>query len=308
MSYKIGIDIGGTTIKAGIFSTDSQLIERTRVKSYDKHNSAAEVLDHIIMAIDLLRSEAALRNLGKLAGIGIGVPGFINRHTGKIYSSANLGLKNINLKVSIEEKVGVPCYIFGDAKVGALAEKYYGAGQHVSSLLYVTLGTGVGSGIIIDSRIYEGEHLLAGEIGHTIVDPVGRPCGCGRRGCLETLVSGPKIVEFYRQYGNNFEGTAEAVAQRATAGDPQALLVYREAMRVLALALANYVTVFDPSLIIIGGGLSLAGAVLFDPLREFYARYTVRDSSQVAPIVPALLGDSSGLLGAQLLVKTDQEN
>lgn len=305
MSYIIGIDIGGTTIKGGIFSRDSRIIARTRVQSYVNANSCDEILERLTMAIDQLKIEALSRNLGNLMGIGIGVPGAVNRTTGMVYSSANLALKNINLKSWVEERLEVRCYVHGDAKVGAMAEKQYGAGQTAQSLLYVTLGTGVGAALILDGRLYEGDHLLAGEIGHIIVRPEGKPCGCGKSGCLETVVSGPMIAEAYQQRtGGPVDGSAELVARYATMGDSQACDVYREASRVLALVLANYSTVLDLSLIVIGGGLSLAGPVLFDPLREFYAHYTHPRAEYAAQIVPAVLGDESGLMGAQFLVQT----
>lgn len=304
MSYVIGLDVGGTTIKGGVLDGTSRVLADIRVKTYSDHNSREEILENMLSAIEQLTRQATRLGIGELAGIGMGVPGFVKSSEGVVYSAANLGLRDVNVKQYFEERVGVPCVVQGDARTGALAEYEFGAGQGASSLLYVVIGTGIGSGIIQNGRIYEGAHGLAAEIGHTIVDPCGGVCACGKRGCAETIVSGPVIIRAYQnRVGSEVDVSAKTIADFAREGEADALAVYREVARTLALALANYCTLVDPSTIVIGGGVSLAGDVLFGPLREFFSVYSSPVARGLIEIVPAMLGDRSGVVGASLLVK-----
>ena len=304
MAYTIGLDIGGTTIKAGLFREDSELAETIRVRTYGRINSRDEILSGIAGAITQIQQLGLSKGYGELTGIGIGVPGFVNRLTGEILASANLALKGVNLQTWVQDRVGVLCVIQGDAKLGALAESVQGAGRDVSGLLYVSLGTGVGGGVVVGGRVYEGDHLLAGEIGHAVVDPDGALCGCGKRGCLETVASGPAIANAYRKQVEVSKGVSAAdVSSWATVGDRVARAVYQEAAHTLAFVLVNYVTVLDPSLIVVGGGVSLAGPVLFTPLMEGFARYSSPRRAAMVHIVPAKLGDTAGMVGAHILVR-----
>jgi glucokinase len=301
VSYVLALDVGGTTIKGAAFTGDLQVAE-VRTKTYVSRNEPQEILSNILSVIKQLSDRAS--EYGMLAGIGVGVPGIVNAREGIVYTAANLELKNMNLKQWIEERVHVPCVVQGDARVGALAEHTFGAGKRADSMLYVVIGTGVGSGIIINNQIYEGSHGLAGEIGHTIVDPAGRACTCGKRGCLETIVSARGIAESYQRLAKR-EGqdlSAEIIANRARDGDSIGQEVYIEAARALSLALANYCTIIDPSVIVIGGGLSLAGSVLFDPIRQYFPIYASPEVCQKAEIIPAMLGDRSGVMGASTLI------
>lgn len=305
MAYTIGLDVGGTTIKAGLFWQESELVETVRVRTYGRTNSRDEILSRIAETIAQVQEIGLSKGYGELQGIGIGVPGFVNPFTGEIYASANLALEYVNLKAWVEDRVGVLCVIQGDAKLGALAESVHGAGRNISGFLYVSLGTGVGGGVIVGGKLHEGEHLLAGEIGHTTVDPEGAPCGCGKRGCVETIASGPAIASAYRKRVGLSEAVSAAdVSSRAALGDQVARAVYREAAHSLAYVLANCVTVLDPSLIVVGGGVSLAGPVIFGPLQEGFARYSSPRRDPMAQIVPAILGDTGGMIGAHILVQT----
>lgn len=304
MSYVIGLDVGGTTIKGGVFTGTSQSLADIRVKTYSRENTLAEILANMSSAIEQLMRQASNLQIGELAGIGIGVPGFVNSHEGYILHASNLGLHNVKLRQWFEERFGVPCVVQGDARVGAIAEREFGAAKGHSSLLYVVIGTGVGSGMILSGQVYEGSHSVAGEIGHTILEPEGEVCACGKRGCLETLVSGPMLIRAYeKRVGRPVDFTAKTLAQRALAGESDAIAVYADAGRILALALANYCTILDPPIVVIGGGVSLAGPVLFEPLRRFFTVYASPLASKSIEIVPAVLGDRSGVVGASLLVK-----
>lgn len=304
MSYVIGLDVGGTTIKGGVFTGTTQSLVDVRVKTYSDENALAKILDSMSGAIRQLMDQASRLGVGELAAIGIGVPGFVNSSEGVVLHATNLSFHDVHLKQWTEEHFGIPCVVQGDARVGALAEREFGAAKGHSALLYVVIGTGVGSGMILHGQIYEGAHSVAGELGHTILDPGGEICACGKRGCLETLVSGPMLIRAYqKRVGREVEVTAKALAERARDGEPDARAVYTDAARTLAVALANYCTLLDPSIVVIGGGVSLAGPVLFDPLREFFAVYASPLASKSIEIVPAVLGDRSGVVGASLLVR-----
>lgn len=302
MAYVIGLDVGGTTIKGGVFAGSTSVAAEIRIRTYEKNNERDEILSSMVRAIEQLKQEAHNLKLGELEGIGIGVPGFVKSSIGVVSKAVNIGLIEVNVKKWIEAQVGVPCVVQGDARTGAFAEHLCGAAKGVSSLLYVVLGTGVGSGVILDGHIHEGEHSLSGEIGHTIIDPDGKRCACGKRGCLETMASGPSIVEAYLEKGEDgLDVSSEDIARLAMEGDPSALEAYADAARALAVALSNYCTVVDPAMVVVGGGVSLAGTVLFSPLREFFALYAPTEVNQLIPIVPAMLGDRSGIIGASLL-------
>lgn len=304
MSYVIGLDVGGTTLKGGVFNGIARPFAELRMKTYSLQNERDEILANMSAAVRQLMKEARDLGLGELAGIGIGVPGFVDSGEGIVLHASNLALHNVNLKRWFEREFSVPCTVQGDARVGALAEREFGAAKRHDSLLYIVIGTGVGSGIIVDGRVYEGSHSVAGEIGHTILEPDGEICACGKRGCLETLVSGPQLVRRYKKRTLTDEDiTARTLSERANAGEPDAKAVFRDAAKTLALALANYCTILDPSIVVIGGGVSLAGAVLFQPLRAFFSSYASSLATKLIEIVPAELGDRSGVVGAGLLVK-----
>ncbi|QSO53550.1 ROK family protein [Alicyclobacillus curvatus] len=303
MSYVIGLDVGGSTVKAGVFNGSSQSFGDIRLKTYSSKNTREEIITNMATAVRQLMEQARGLRIGQLAGIGIGVPGFVNSRDGVVMHASNLSLHNVNLKQWFEEEFSVPCVVQGDARVGALAEREFGAAKGRDSLLYVVIGTGVGSGMILDGKVYEGVHSVAGEIGHTIVQPDGNICACGKRGCLETLVSGPMLIRAYQRRVGPQEITAKTLSERATAGEPDAVAVFRQAAQDLAFALSNYCTILDPSIVVIGGGVSLAGPVLFEPLREFFSVYASALASRSIKIVPAQLGDRSGVVGASLLVK-----
>ncbi|MDQ0189847.1 ROK family protein [Alicyclobacillus cycloheptanicus] len=301
VSYVVALDVGGTTIKGAAF-TGSRQVAEVRARTYVTKNEPHEVLNRMLSVIRELTD--SVQGLGPLAGVGIGLPGLVNAREGVVHAAANLALNNINVKRWMEEKLDVPCLVQGDARVGAIAEHRLGAGNQVPCMLYVAIGTGVGSGMILNRQLYEGCHGFAGEIGHIVMDPGGRVCACGKRGCLETLVSAPAIVQAYRQMAGSGKQrhSAEAIADRARQGDAAALEVYEAAARALSMALANCCTLVDPAVIVIGGGLSLAGPVLFDPIRRYFSIYALPEVRESVQILPAAFGDRSGVVGASILV------
>jgi glucokinase len=214
--------------------------------------------------------------------------------------SANLGWRDVPLRALLSERLaGVPVALGHDVRTGGLAEGRIGAGNGADRFLFLPLGTGIAGAIGIEGRIEGGAHGCAGEIGHIVVRPGGRPCGCGQRGCLETYASAGAVSRTWALACGDPDADAAACAQAVEAGDPRALEVWSEAVEALADGLITGLTLLDPEMLVIGGGLAEAGDTLFGPLR---AAVESRITFQKLPlIVPAALGDTAGCLGAGLL-------
>jgi glucokinase len=255
---------------------------------------------------------------GQVQGIGVVAPGPLDSWKGIIMDAPNLsGWKNVPLKDLVEEEFGLPVFVGNDANLAALAEQCFGAGQGIADLIYMTVSTGIGGGIIADNRLLLGAQGFAAEVGHQTIEAHGPRCNCGNIGCLEALAAGPAIARRARQLirtgigmgiadlagGDLDRITAKEVNQAAQAGDPIAIEIFRQAGFYIGVGIVNLLHVFNPSLIIIGGSVAKAGDLLFEPIRA-----TVRERAMASyywentPIVPATLGDDVGLLGAVALV------
>jgi glucokinase len=254
----------------------------------------------------------------QVQGIGVVAPGPLDPWKGVIMDAPNLpGWKKVPLKDLMEEEFGLPVVVGNDANLAALAEQRFGAGQGVADLIYITVSTGIGGGIIADNRLLLGAQGLAAEVGHQTIEAHGPRCNCGNIGCLEILAAGPAIARCARELiktgigtaiadwvgGDLDKITAKVVNQAAQAGDPVAIELFRQAGFYIGIGIVNLLHIFNPSLIIIGGSVAKAGDLLFEPIRA-----TVRERAMASyywentPIVPATLGDDVGLLGAVALV------
>jgi glucokinase len=196
-----------------------------------------------------------------------------------------------------------PVEMDNDANAAALGEARYGAARGRANVLYLTVSTGIGGGVVLDGKLYRGSRGLSGEIGHTIVQPNGPLCACGKRGCLEAVAAGPSIARAYVESAGSHESvTAEEVFRRARAGDALAAGIIRDAIKYLGVGIANAINLLDPDLVVVGGGVSRAGDALFVPLREAVRRNCVPSPPGAVPVVPAELGEAVGVLGAVALV------
>lgn len=293
-----GIDVGGTGIKAGLVGADGvvryELRRPTKVElGPDAVVSAVAAVGEELAAAVAVRGEA-------LRGVGIGVPGIVDSTTGIAHYAANLGWRDVPFARLLGDRVGVPAILGHDVRNGALAEAVFGAGVGRDSVYFVAIGTGIAGGSVAGGRVDDGATGQAGEIGHLVVRPGGPLCGCGNHGCLESVASASRIAARYAQRAALVSGpsTAQTVAERVAGGDPVAGQVWDEAIAALADALAAQIVLTDPGCIVIGGGLALAGPILFDPLvAALPARLTFR---QPPPVLPALLGDRAGMVGAAL--------
>jgi glucokinase len=277
----LGFDVGGTDIKAALVHGDAAHEFRSR--------PTPRTPEEIVDAIAELAEE-----LGAAQAIGLAVPGVVDDANGVAVWSENLNWTDVPFAALVRERCGLPTVLGHDVRTGALAETRIGAARGMNDVVYLSIGTGIAAGIVLGGRMHSGDGY-AGEIGHT---PAGHdePCACGSRGCLEAIASAAAIARRYTaRSGRPVTGAAEVLA----AGDPDALAVWDEALDALAGALAWIASVLAPETVVIGGGLSRAGAALFDPLEARIPRLLT--FQRVPRLVPAALGDRAGCMGAGLL-------
>jgi glucokinase len=311
----IGIDLGGTSMKMGL--VDSQ---GNTVLEMEKPTLAQEGVDGVIGRMVShareLAKEAGL-HWADVAGVGVGLPGFLDVKAGVVKQLTNLGWhEEVPIRRLLEEAWQIPVKIDNDANVAALGEAWCGAGAGVDDVVCITLGTGVGGGLILDGQLLHGRYGFAGEVGHMTIDPEGHPCNCGMRGCLETFSSATGMVRMAKEAivaGRSTVladvekvGTKEIFAA-AAAGDTVALEVKKRAIDALAQAMSALSVVLNPARFIIGGGVSYAGEALLQPLREAYAKRTQPNARQGVDVVLAQLGNRAGYIGAAGLLARERK-
>ncbi len=283
----IGVDLGGTKIAAAAADECGCIISELIVPT-EAQKGKNQVVSNINKAIETLAKSVH----GKIYKIGIGVPGPIDFKSGIVIEPPNLpGWKRVNLKADLSNEFKVPVIIDNDANCAALGEALFGAGQKANNFIYITVSTGIGGGIIIDRKIYRGANGSAGEFGHMVIDPCGFKCGCGNYGCFEAMASGTSIRS---RSGED----AMAIHIKAQQGDKKALKIINETACYLGLGIANLVNIFNPELVIIGGGLSNLGELLLKPARAEFNNYVLALPKKSVKIVRSKLGPRSGLLGA----------
>ncbi|WNQ11021.1 ROK family glucokinase [Paenibacillus aurantius] len=303
----VGVDLGGTAIKVGLCDENGKLLH-THEGPTGAENGAEFVLDRIAQYVRLIVDQSE-HSWEQVAGIGAGIAGFMDIPEGFVKLSPNLGWRNVAVKKTLEEKLGKTVTIDNDANVAALGEAWSGAGAGIPNVVCYTLGTGVGGGIIINSKIYQGSLGMAGELGHLQIVPdlEAIQCGCGQMGCLETVSSATGIVRMAHDavargdktsLGLIQNITAKDVFDAAKAGDEVALRIVHRAAYYLGRSMASLSVILNPRRYIIGGGVSKAGEILFTPIREIFTRYTPEQAREGVDIVPATLGNDAGVVGA----------
>ncbi|CAM4523354.1 MAG: ROK family glucokinase [Paenibacillus macerans] len=309
MSEKIyiGVDLGGTAIKVGICNEEGQLLH-TYEGPTETEKGADTIVNNIERYVRLVVEQSPF-SWDQVAGVGAGVAGFTNVREGIIILAPNVGLRDFHIREILEQRLGKPIKIDNDANVAALGEAWGGAGKGVDNCVCYTLGTGVGGGIIIDGKIYQGFSGMAGELGHMSVVPdleaIG--CGCGQMGCLETVSSATGIIRMAKDAVARGDRTslaqvenimAKDVFDAAKAGDEAAIRIVNRAAFYLGKSLAAVAVVLNPELFIIGGGVSKAGDILFNEIRSVFAKLTPEPVQRGVRIVPATLGNDAGMVGA----------
>jgi len=304
----IGIDLGGTKILTAVADDNGEIIARVKLAT-ETELGQERIKKNIFKSIYKVLEKTDIK-IEKIKSIGIGSPGPLNVEKGIIYESANLPIKNMEIVDLIEEETGINTYLQNDANTAALGEKVFGAGKEADDLLYITISTGVGGGIIINGKIYYGHTGNAGEIGHMTVDPTGPQCGCGNYGCLESFSSGTAIKNMAKKAIENDESTlikklardkklsAKLVAKAAEKGDQKALDIFAKAGYYLGIGIANLVNIFNPEMIILGGGVMKAKGYFLDRAKEEFKKRALKAPADIVKIKEAVLEDEIGVKGA----------
>lgn len=314
-NYVIGIDLGGTKISTALSDFQGNILNNVVVKTKADEGQIA-VLNRIISTIELVIDKEGI-SIDEIEAIGIGSPGPLNVRTGVIIETPNLPFKNFNIKKSIEDKFKVSVYLDNDANVATIGEFMFGAGRGKKNLVFMTVSTGIGGGAIINGNIYRGSTFNALEIGHTTINPKGPKCNCGNIGCLEVLASGTAIgkrgqevaeSEVKTSLKNYNKITSYEVFLEAGKGDKEAKKIRDKALNYLGIGVANVVSIFDPEMVIIGGGVTQVGDILFERVRKVVNERCFKVMSDNCDIVPAALGTSAGVVGAAALAILESKN
>lgn len=314
--YRLGIDLGGTNIAAGVVDEDYRIIGTGKVKT-GAHRSNDEIADDMAKAARMAIKDACI-DISEITAMGIGSPGSVIPSKGIVATSNNLKFSNLPLCAMMKERLGVDFYIENDANAAAYGELLAGAGKGCKNFVAITLGTGVGSGIIIDGKIFSGSNNAGGEFGHTVIVIDGEACTCGRKGCWETYASATALI---RQTKAEMEANKQSIMWKLCDGDinrvngktafdamrendESGIKVVKEYIHYIAIGITNVINIFQPEILCIGGGISKEGDVLTKPIAEFAenGRFSKNIEKQTVVKVAAL-GNDAGIIGAAFLDK-----
>ena len=313
-SVFIGIDLGGTSLKAALVSPTGEIINETRIDTELRNPQA--LFKQVTETAMSLRDDKKAG--GQVAGIGIGIPGLVNRKTNRIELMPNLpALSEIDITSELSNQTGLPVILDNDANTAAYGELQVGAARGRKEVFFITLGTGIGAGLVINGQIYRGAAGFAGEFGHMTIDPEGIECACGNIGCLETIASGPNIVRrtrerLYRDRTSSLsrlaiprdrEFTAEDIAHAAREGDEMAQVMMERTGMFLGIAIAAVINLLNVEMVVMGGGVMDAGDFFLKPTIKETRRRAFPPSFNSCEIVIAKLGASAGVIGAALMAR-----
>ncbi len=313
--FIIGVDLGGTNIVVGAISRDGDRQIGMRSQPTQSELGVESVVDRIAEMVEEVIAEViatAGAQRDDVLGVGIGAPGPLDRERGVVVVAPNLGWRQYPLRDAVSERLGLPATLDNDANCATLGEWWQGAARGARHVVGLTIGTGIGGGIIIDGKLHHGASDVAGEIGHTTIDLTGRYCRCGNYGCLEAYASGPAIAQRAREALERDEVsalhrivesdlsrlTAATVYEAAKSGDALARELVRDTATFLGAGIANLLNVFNPDVVVIAGGVTQAGEPLFDPLRAEVRRRAFRPAVDACRIVPGELPGTAGVVGA----------
>jgi len=312
--YRLGIDLGGTNIASGVVDENYKIVGEGKVKT-NFPRPAEEIIDDIVKSA-LLAVEDAKITIDEIESIGIGTPGTVVYETGVVAYANNLGFYDLPLADILEEKLHKKVYIENDANAAAYGEYIAGCGKGADKFLAVTLGTGVGSGIIVDGKIYSGSNCAGGELGHMVIQMDGVPCTCGRNGCFEAYCSATALIRQTKQAmikyndsamwdlceGNIDNASGRTAFDAMRKGDKAGKIVVDEFIKFLSVGISNIVNIFQPDVLCIGGGISNEGETLLAPLREIVLHENYgRNMEKKTEIKAATLANDAGIIGAAYL-------
>jgi glucokinase len=314
----VAVDIGGTKFIVAVVDNSGQILSRSYCLTHDEQGRArviARLTEYVYKTV----KKAGL-NLDGIGGISLAVAGIIDINRRVITEAPNLyRWKNVGLASLIEDEIGIPAFLINDASAAAVGENRYGSGRGIENMIYITVSTGIGGGLIIGGKLYSGYSGSAGEIGHMIIKTEGPVCNCGRCGCLESLASGTAMARMAREriYKGNQDTmlkemdvnaiTAEDIAAAARKGDRLCLEVIDEAGFFLGVGFANLVNIFNPQMIVVGGGVAQMGEMLLRPVRKSMKQHAFKLPSAAVRVVKSKLGSDAGVLGAAAYVRSIME-
>ena len=313
--YRIGVDVGGTNVKIALVDKEGSIIYSNTTPTRTEMGYEYTISNIKQAIVDLMKETKTDKN--SIEGIGFGFPGQIDCDAGIVRVSPNIpGWINVPIAQIIEKEFEIPTKVDNDVRCAALGELAFGAGKGCKNLVCITVGTGIGSGLIINGKLVRGADNAAGEIGHIKLQMHDGPiCGCGDSGCLEAFASGPSIVAMAQEYilgGKstkyrelaNPEITPYVVAEAAKQGDKVALKIFERMGKYIGIGLANVVNLLNPEKIVIGGGVADAGDILFEPLIATLKKRAMPIQAKSVSVVPAQLGNAAGVIGASLLIES----
>jgi glucokinase len=317
-----GVDLGGTNIVVGLIPIEGGEVLGMRTQVTDATRGAKHVVDRMVAMVEEAIAEVTAEagtTRDAVAGVGIGSPGPLDRKTGTVINTPNLGWRNFPLRDLMANALHLPCTLDNDANCATYGEWWLGAGRGTQTLVGITLGTGIGGGIVLNGEIFHGCSDVAGEIGHMTIDSNGRRCKCGNYGCLEQYASGPAIalraVEgldagapsmLIDMVGGRLEDiTAATVYEATVSGDPYATEVMKDTARFLGAGIASIINVLNPEMVVIAGGVTRAGEHLFEPLRAEVRRRAFRSAQECCRIVSGELPGTAGVIGAAAVFKKE---
>lgn len=299
----IGVDLGGTNLRTALLSSEGDILDKRKEATYASEGWK-KVVQRLIQNI-ARQQEIAIQQGLSVAAVGVGAPGVIQVDKGIVVKSPNFpDWNNLPLKDELEKVLSLPVTIENDANAAALGEQWRGAGKGIGSMILLTLGTGVGGGIVLNKQIWHGADGMAGEVGHMTIIPDGRQCGCGNAGCLEMYASARGIVQSYRDAGGASETgiqseiTSAQVYQAASEGNACAVKVMQDMGRILGIGIANLINIFNPEMVVIGGGVKDAWPLFIDSTRAEIRKRAFEVPAARTEIVPSKLGDDAGMVGA----------
>lgn len=319
MKYRVGIDLGGTNIKAGIVNEDQQIVRESSIPTLVERG-ALPIMEDMAALVERLLAEEGLTK-EHVAGIGIGSPGMIDAASGTVVYSNNFNWENVPLGAYLEEKLGLPVRVSNDANCAALGEVKAGAAKDCRNCVMITLGTGVGGGVVMEGRIFEGGHAGGAELGHTTLIAGGEPCTCGRNGCFEAYASATALIRDTKRAAQANEKSmiwrlcdgdlekidGKTVFDAMQTGDETARRVVKQYLTYLGEGIVNMVNIFRPDKVLLSGGVCNQGKNLTVPLQEYVQKNSfAKEKGYVPEIAIATLGNLAGILGAAALVEENR--
>lgn len=294
--YACGVDIGGTKIAAGLVSQSGELVHRIEVPTNAQDPEA--IVESVVSLVEELGAD------GVVPVVGVAAAAFLNRSRDTVFFAPNIAWSDYPLRDVLENKIGRSVRLENDANAAGWAEFQFGAAREATSMLMLTMGTGVGGAVVDEGRLLTGGFGMAGELGHIIIEPGGRLCGCGNRGCLEQYASGTALMREARELFGDDSLTAEGMTALLKDNDPRALSVVHTVCEAMGRGITSLVAVTDPEIVVIGGGVAVGGGLITDPITASFATHYGADTRRPVPkIVVATMGNTAGVIGAADLAR-----